>query len=287
MDTYTRRRHHHGMYTINKSRFVPFITVVLLVISLLVLLFLNLTSSKGQYAVDEFIPDHLLMYFETGMDLEVPWYYLAAIDKAEDIPEEEINKERSSAIALHLMGIKEDNELPLFLKSYNDDKAFIKKVVRELEHFEWIQEIFKNKGFPIADDYEYNYKDGYGDARTYGGDRSHEGIDIMADMDIPILSVGDGVIEQVGWNELGGWRLGIRGEDNIYYYYAHMSRYQGKPEKGNKIEKGQLIGYIGDSGYGVEGTTGEFVSHLHFAMYKGKGRHLEAFNPFPFLKVWE
>ena len=134
---------------------------------------------------------------------------------------------------------------------------------------------------------EYTYEDGYGDARSYGGERNHEGIDLMAEQGVPILSVCDGVIEKVGWNELGGYRIGIRGQDNIYYYYAHMSYYEGKPEKGDKVKKGQLIGYVGDTGYGPEGTTGEFLPHLHFGMYYGKGGKLSAFNPYPFLKAWE
>ena len=116
----------------------------------------------------------------------------------------------------------------------------------------------------------------------------HEGIDLMAaDTGVPILSVCSGVIEKAGWNELGGYRIGIRGEDNVYYYYAHMSRYEGTPKAGDKISKGQLIGYVGDTGYGPEGTTGQFEPHLHFAMYLGKGEDLRAFNPYPFLKAWE
>ena len=54
----------------------------------------------------------------------------------------------------------------------------------------------------------WGFDDGYGEGRSYGGRRSHEGIDIMPVSDdrkqIPIRSVSDGVVEQLGWLELGG-----------------------------------------------------------------------------------
>ena len=143
--------------------------------------------------------------------------------------------------------------------------------------------IYENKVFPIASEYEYAYEDSFGAKRTYGGERSHEGIDIMCDFDIPIISVCDGVVEAKGWLELGGWRLYIKGNDGIHYYYAHMSKYASGIREGSRIKKGQLIGYVGDTGYGSIGTSGKFDPHLHFGMYE-KGK---AVNPYPFLKAWE
>lgn len=275
------------VYVVNKRRFVPFLIILVLIMALCVLLYLNLTFFTGEYTADDFLSDHLLMYFEVEMDLGVPWYYLAAIDKVEAIPEQEISKGRSAGIALHLTGIEGDDELPLFLQSYRGEKTFARAVVNEIKRFAGLQEIFLHKGFPLGTADAYHYQDGYGDARSYGGSRKHEGIDLMADMGVPIRSVGDGTVEQVGWNEYGGWRIGIRGRDGIYYYYAHMSRYEGRPQKGDKVKRGQTIGYVGDSGYGPEGTTGQFAPHLHFGMYRGRGSGLKAFNPYPFLRAWE
>jgi murein DD-endopeptidase MepM/ murein hydrolase activator NlpD len=287
MAVYRRRRKSYPIYVINKRKFVPFLVILFLLFVVSVLLYLNLAMSARQYAASQIDSDQLLTYFTVEGETGVPWYLLAAVDKAENIPPEETGKERSASIALHLTGIEDMDELPLFLSSYKDDKSFFRKVKKEAVHFEKLNEIFNNKAFPVLPDSEYVYENGYGDARTYGGERTHEGIDIMAEKGVPVLSVSGGVIEQVGWNELGGYRIGIRGEDNIYYYYAHLSRYEGKPLKGDKVKQRQLIGYVGDSGYGPEGTTGEFAPHLHFGMYYGKGRSLKAFNPYPFLKAWE
>ncbi|WP_044748480.1 M23 family metallopeptidase [Bacillus alveayuensis] len=50
------------------------------------------------------------------------------------------------------------------------------------------------------------------------------------------------------------------------------------------IKKGQLIGYVGDSGYGSVGTTRKFAPHLHFGMYDANWKVI---NPYSYLKYWE
>ena len=274
-------------YVISWRRLILSSTVFLLASLAVVLLFLNLSQSAKQYTADQIPADQLSMYFEVERSMDVPWYYLAAVDKAEYASPAEISKERSSGISLHLTGISSDGQLANLLTSYNDNKAFIRRVGREIEHFSHLLTVYENKVFPFATNAEYTYEDGYGDKRSYGGERNHEGIDLITDTGVPVLSVSDGVIEQVGWLELGGYRIGIRGQDNVYYYYAHLSRYEGNPKEEDKVKKGQLIGYVGDTGYGQEGTTGEFEPHLHFGMYYGKKDRLKAFNPYPFLQAWE
>lgn len=56
------------------------------------------------------------------------------------------------------------------------------------------------------------------------------------------------------------------------------------------MKKGQVIGYVGDSGYGPEGTTGQFAPHLHLGIYVRESTFSpkrETINPYLFLKVWE
>ena len=72
---------------------------------------------------------------------------------------------------------------------------------------------------------------------------------------------------QMGWLELGGYRIGIRSSGGIYYYYAHMESYAEDLQEGSEVFAGQFLGFVGDSGYGAEGTTGQFVVHLHLGIY--------------------
>ena len=128
--------------------------------------------------------------------------------------------------------------------------------------------------------------------RNYGGKRKHEGIDLMADPDksgyFPIVSMTDGTIEQVGWLEKGGWRIGIRSIGGNYYYYAHFHSYIKDWKRGDPVKAGDLLGYMGDSGYGPEGTTGQFPVHLHLGIYLPAAENGEqAINPYWMLRYLE
>lgn len=126
--------------------------------------------------------------------------------------------------------------------------------------------------------------------RNYGGTRGHEGIDIMADRNqrglYPVLSMTDGVITNLGWLEQGGYRVGITGESGTYYYYAHLDSYAGI-RKGDRVAAGELLGYMGDSGYGPEGTTGNFNVHLHLGIYVYQDGEEISLNPYYVLRSLE
>lgn len=150
--------------------------------------------------------------------------------------------------------------------------------------------------FPVAysGDIKDNLEfiDSYGFERTYGGERSHEGCDIMTKENIPgqypVVAICDGVIEKIGWLELGGYRIGLRSESGVYYYYAHLHSYEDGVNEGDKVIAGQVIGYIGDTGYSkVEGTTGNFDVHLHFGIYLNGSEEEYTVNPYYLLKKLE
>ena len=124
--------------------------------------------------------------------------------------------------------------------------------------------------FPIPAAYqeEVTYEDSYGAARVQGG---HEGCDIMDVQNregyLPVISATDGVITNAGWLYLGGYRVGITAESGVYYYYAHLASYANGIETGKEIHAGELIGFMGSTGEGEEGTFGNFPVHLHFGIY--------------------
>lgn len=138
-----------------------------------------------------------------------------------------------------------------------------------------------------------SYENSWQYERNYGGVSGHEGTDIMADIQrrgyYPVISCSDGVVEKIGWLPKGGWRIGIRSPHGVYYYYAHLAEYEESMREGSKIAAGQLIGYMGDTGYSeVEGTTGNFPVHLHFGMYLNREDGEEvSYNPYYVLKILE
>ena len=92
-----------------------------------------------------------------------------------------------------------------------------------LGRLRYLQDVVENKRFPFLRSVSAPYRNDWGQDRLFGGARSHEGIDLMADWGVPVYAVGDGVIEKAGWNTLGGWRIGVRGDsDGVYYYGFHV-----------------------------------------------------------------
>ena len=88
------------------------------------------------------------------------------------------------------------------------------------------------------------YENGWQDPRSYGGDRGHEGCDIMGDNQpagfYPVVSITDGVIEKTGWLEQGGWRIGVRAPKGLYLYYAHLYGYARDWKEGDWVAAGTL-----------------------------------------------
>ncbi|XMB66070.1 M23 family metallopeptidase [Mycoplasmatota bacterium zrk1] len=141
--------------------------------------------------------------------------------------------------------------------------------------------------FPIPKYYDSAYTNGFGAGRSYGGRRSHEGIDIFAHYGTPVLSTSYGVVEKIGWNRYGGYRIGIRDYYNTYQYYAHLQGYKKGLKEGDYVKPGDVIGFVGSTGYGKEGTSGRFAPHLHFGLYKYDGKREWSFNPYNFIRKWE
>ena len=124
---------------------------------------------------------------------------------------------------------------------------------------------------PIAKTFPYSHYDDYGTRRTYGFSRPHLGNDLMGQVGTPIIATEGGVIEAMGWNMYGGWRIGIRSHDRKrYYYYAHLRKgfpYHLSLEVGSIVKPGDVIGYLGRSGYSIKEDTNNIDDpHLHFGM---------------------
>src|SRR5918992_3756849 len=78
----------------------------------------------------------------------------------------------------------------------------------------------------------------------------HEGNDIFAEPGTPVRAVLGGRVEQLGWTFYSGWRVGIRGDDGRYWFYAHMRRFAPGLQIGSRVEAGTQLGEVGNTGYG-------------------------------------
>lgn len=128
-------------------------------------------------------------------------------------------------------------------------------------------------GLKIRHPVKGNYSDcdDFGNARSYGFQRKHLGHDFMTSTGTAVAAVEDGIVEVMGWNRYGGWRIGIRSFDGMrYYYYAHLrkdSPFAKGLEEGHTVKAGQTIGYVGQTGYSLKENVNNIqVPHLHFGI---------------------
>ena len=149
--------------------------------------------------------------------------------------------------------------------------------------------------FPIAESTSdpkltVSYANSWMGERNYGGKRGHEGCDLIANKNerglYPILSMTDGVVEKKGWLEKGGYRIGIKAPGGAYFYYAHLDSYA-NIEIGDEVKAGDVLGFMGDSGYGPEGTVGQFAVHLHLGIYIYPNNIETSVNPYWVLRYIE
>lgn len=124
---------------------------------------------------------------------------------------------------------------------------------------------------PIAKGFPFSHYDDFGTGRSYGYKRKHLGHDLMAATGTPVIAIETGTVEIMGWNQYGGWRIGIRSLDKKrYYYYAHLR--QNRPfnpsiKEGAVVNAGEVIGYVGRTGYSTKENTNNIdASHLHLGM---------------------
>ena len=94
------------------------------------------------------------------------------------------------------------------------------------------------------------------------GGRTHEAIDIHAPQGTPVVAVADGRIVRLHQGALGGNSIYHLDEDGrTRYYYAHLERYADGLAEGQRVKRGDVIGYVGDTG---NAQPGDF--HLHFSV---------------------
>jgi peptidoglycan LD-endopeptidase LytH len=110
----------------------------------------------------------------------------------------------------------------------------------------------------------------------------HEGNDVFAEPGTPIRAILPGTVENVGWTFYSGWRVGIRGDDGRYWFYAHMRRFAPGLTEGQSVAAGDTIGEVGNTGYGEDpGHFDEFTYHLHVGIQEPDGTWVD---PYPLLR---
>jgi murein DD-endopeptidase MepM/ murein hydrolase activator NlpD len=128
------------------------------------------------------------------------------------------------------------------------------------------------------------YGDSYGAFRGDVHGKWHHGDDIFAPLGAPVVAVATGTINRVGWHEIGGWRLWVRGAAADEFYYAHLSGYAPRLFHTRHVSAGDVIGFVGNTGDAFGGAA-----HLHFEVHPHQLLRLRydgAVDPTTYLNSW-
>lgn len=139
-------------------------------------------------------------------------------------------------------------------KEYTDLCSFYQAVWKDVRYF------------PVAAD-DISFEDGWMEERSFGGERVHEGCDLfwrlrgsrfLSDHQYDGRKCRSGRLAPLRWLS-DRYPFSFR----RYFYYAHLSSYERDWKEGDSIKAGEILGFMGDTGYGSEGTKGKFPVHLH------------------------
>jgi len=106
------------------------------------------------------------------------------------------------------------------------------------------------------------------------GGRTHKGVDMSGAHGTPLVAMNSGKV-RLNWHSAGGRQVYVYSDDGNFYYYAHLSGYASGLSNGQRVDKGQLIGYMGATGNAS-------VSHLHLGMGRIGGAYV---NPYPTVRA--
>jgi murein DD-endopeptidase MepM/ murein hydrolase activator NlpD len=123
--------------------------------------------------------------------------------------------------------------------------------------------------FPVQPTPRCDILDNFGDPRS--GGRRHQGIDILATLGQEVYAVADGVLTVQYVDGSSGTSLSGNGwvltePEGTYTFYAHLSAFAAGLREGSPVTRGQVIGYVGDTG-----NPGPGNYHLHFEVHPGGG----------------
>ncbi len=124
--------------------------------------------------------------------------------------------------------------------------------------------------------------DTYEQARGQG--RRHDAIDIMAPRGTPVVAVSDGVVMKLFRSERGGTTLyELAPDGRTIYYYAHLDRYASGMAEGRALRRGEVLGYVGDTG---DAGAGNYHLHFEVSTMREPGRYWGGVprNPYPLLR---
>lgn len=135
---------------------------------------------------------------------------------------------------------------------------------------------------PVAGSHVFPVRGPHTYGGGFGGARNHQGVDVMADCGTPLAAAEGGEVYYVGYHAAAGNYIVITGaESGEDYVYMHL-RSAPVLAAGDRVDAGQQIGEVGDSGNAT-------ACHLHFELWTAPGWYKggSAYDSEPALRSWD
>ena len=121
----------------------------------------------------------------------------------------------------------------------------------------------RNLRLPVDEADVDEMEGGFSERRDAGG-RGHEAVDILAPRNTPVRAVDAGTIAKLFTSKAGGITLyQFDPTGRFCYYYAHLEGYARGVKEGQRVARGEVIGFVGTTGNAPLNTP-----HLHFAVFE-------------------
>lgn len=121
------------------------------------------------------------------------------------------------------------------------------------------------------------YRDDWMEPRFTPTPHPHMGNDIFAIRGTPVRAPSDGIVKFTT-EATGGKSSYVTTSDKTFYYMTHLDGFNKSLRSGQKVKRGDLVGYVGSTG-----NASGSAPHVHFEIHPGGGA---AINPKPFLDSW-
>jgi peptidoglycan LD-endopeptidase LytH len=239
------------------------------------ILFIFAISSNPSSQID---PENIGYYVQYGEKYNLDWATLMMIDAAQ---KREFNPSQLEKDAEDLSNYIKKNGVSIDVainKVIFKDLNAAQGILAAATEFKPLEPMIFNHRYPMNINRMFNQQDTYGKVIPGLWDTPHNGVDISASLDTPLLAVAEATV--VHLTRAGDGGIGItlqdRSDASIMYYYAHMNRYGEHIDVGQTVQLNSVVGYVGHTGH----ATGD---HLHFMIFKD-GKHID---PTLYLKYWK
>lgn len=163
------------------------------------------------------------------------------------------------------------------------------------EDFLFLEECYRAiwgdiKYFPVASE-DIFFENTWLKPVEYEAAEHHEGTDLAGSVRssgyYPVISMTDGTVKRAGWHSGYGYSIVVHTPEGGDFFYAHLDSFDREYVTGEEVRAGDILGFMGNTGFGPVKTKGRMPVYLHVGIYiSGPDGENISVNPYWILKIF-